>query len=358
MKPLRLTSRRSPAVRVLADDELPAALALCAQDPVASVLAASRIEASIADPLQRSTGQVWGFPGTGPLEAICWAGANLVPVVPDPAADILDAFAHQARVQGRQCSSIAGPAEAVLGLWRRLEHAWSVPRDVRPNQPSLQIIGDPLIEPDPGVRHATLDDLDDLVPACVAMFEEEVGYSPIAFSGRAYTQRVRSLVTDRRSFIARASRPVPGPAPRAGEGDGARAGTGSWSRAWSEAAPGGGRGAGQMLGQVSGQATGQGAGQDAGRGGRTTTGATGEIIFKAELGAVTSAVAQVQGVWVDPRHRGRGHSEPGMAAVVVAARREVAGIVSLYANAYNARALAAYRRVGFEQVGTFATVLF
>ena len=294
MKPLRLTSRRSPAVRVLGDDELPAALALCAQDPVASVLAASRIEASIADPLQRSTGQVWGFPGTGPLEAICWAGANLVPVVPDPAADILDAFAHQARVQGRQCSSIAGPAEAVLGLWRRLEHAWSVPRDVRPNQPSLQIVGDPLIEPDPGVRHATLDDLDDLVPACVAMFEEEVGYSPIAFSGRAYTQRVRSLVTDRRSFIARAR---------------------------SEAAPG-------------------------------------EIVFKAELGAVTSAVAQVQGVWVDPRHRGRGHSEPGMAAVVVAARREVAGIVSLYANAYNARALAAYRRVGFEQVGTFATVLF
>ena len=314
MKSLRLTSRRSPAVRILDDHELPAALAVCAQDPVASVLAASRIEASIADPLQRGTGQVWGFPGTGALEAVCWAGANLVPVVPDPAADVLDAFAHQARMQGRQCSSIAGPAEAVLGLWRRLEHAWSVPREVRPNQPSLQIAGDPLIEPDLGVRHATLDDLDDLVPACVAMFEEEVGYSPIAFSGRAYTQRVRSLVTDRRSFIARASQPVPGPAPRAGEGAGGR--------------------------------------------GRTAADATGEIVFKAELGAVTSAVAQVQGVWVDPRHRGRGHSEPGMAAVVMAARRDVAGIVSLYANAYNARALAAYHRVGFEQVGTFATVLF
>lgn len=317
MKPLRLASRRAPAVRVLGEEELPAALAVCAKDPVASVLAASRIEASIADPLQRSTGQVWGFPGTGALEAVCWAGANLVPVVPAPAPDILDAFAHQARVLGRQCSSIAGPAESVLGLWRRLEHAWSVPRDVRANQPSLQIVGDPLIEPDPGVRYATLEDLDDLVPACVAMFEEEVGYSPIAFSGRAYTQRVRSLVTDRRAFIARASRPVPGPA-------GAPA-----------------------------QATWGGS-----RDGRTASGASGEIVFKAELGAVTSAVAQVQGVWVDPRHRGRGHSEPGMAAVVMAARREVAGIVSLYANAYNARALAAYRRVGFEQVGTYATVLF
>jgi predicted GNAT family acetyltransferase len=33
-------------------------------------------------------------------------------------------------------------------------------------------------------------------------------------------------------------------------------------------------------------------------------------------------------------------------------------VVSLYVNAYNLPALAAYRRVGFRQVGTFATVLF
>lgn len=47
-----------------------------------------------------------------------------------------------------------------------------------------------------------------------------------------------------------------------------------------------------------------------------------------------------------------------MAAVVEITRREIAPIVSLYVNAYNERALATYRRVGFEQVGTFATVLF
>ena len=337
MRPLR-PAPGSPAVRVLDSHELPQALAVCAQDPVASVLAASRIEAIIAAPLQRGGGQVWGFPATGPLEAICWAGANLVPVVPNPDDEILDAFAHQARVQGRLCSSIAGPADSVLGLWRRLEHAWSVPRDVRPDQPSLQIVGDPLVEPDPGVRRAGLEDLDDLVPACVAMFEEEVGYSPIAYSGRAYTQRVRSLVTDRRAFIARASRPVPGPARSGADGPSPR----SWTRAWAQAVPG----ARQPAGRAGEQR------------GRTVADATGEIVFKAELGAVTSAVAQVQGVWVDPRHRGRGHSEPGMAAVVVQARADAAEIVSLYANSYNARALAAYRRVGFEQVGTFATVLF
>ena len=32
-------------------------------------------------------------------------------------------------------------------------------------------------------------------------------------------------------------------------------------------------------------------------------------------------------------------------------------VVSLYVNDFNTRALATYRRVGFERVGTFATVL-
>ena len=47
-----------------------------------------------------------------------------------------------------------------------------------------------------------------------------------------------------------------------------------------------------------------------------------------------------------------------MAAVVQIARADVAPLVSLYVNNYNARALAAYRAVGFRQVGTYATVLF
>jgi predicted GNAT family acetyltransferase len=47
-----------------------------------------------------------------------------------------------------------------------------------------------------------------------------------------------------------------------------------------------------------------------------------------------------------------------MAAVVAHTRHDVAPVVSLYANHYNERALAAYRAVGFRQVGTYATVLF
>jgi hypothetical protein len=84
----------------------------------------------------------------------------------------------------------------------------------------------------------------------------------------------------------------------------------------------------------------------------------GRVVFKAEVAAVTEQVCQVQGVWVDPRLRGRGHGTAGMAAVVALAACEIAPVVSLYVNAHNAPARAAYDAVGFTQVGAFMTVLF
>jgi predicted GNAT family acetyltransferase len=84
----------------------------------------------------------------------------------------------------------------------------------------------------------------------------------------------------------------------------------------------------------------------------------GQIVFKAEIGAVTAQACQIQGVWVPPELRGRGHAGRGMAAVVMFARRTLAPVVSLYVNDFNVPARAAYRRVGFTEVGTFMSVLF
>jgi predicted GNAT family acetyltransferase len=84
----------------------------------------------------------------------------------------------------------------------------------------------------------------------------------------------------------------------------------------------------------------------------------GRIIFKAEVGAATDRVCQVQGVWVDPALRGRGLSAAGMAAVVMACQRDIAQTVSLYVNDFNEPARRAYERVGFDEVGTLASVLF
>jgi predicted GNAT family acetyltransferase len=82
----------------------------------------------------------------------------------------------------------------------------------------------------------------------------------------------------------------------------------------------------------------------------------GEVVFKAEVGSQSPAVGQIQGVWVHPDSRGRGLGAAGtatLAAAVVSSGRAA----SLYVNSFNTIARAAYARIGFRQVGTFATVL-
>jgi hypothetical protein len=84
----------------------------------------------------------------------------------------------------------------------------------------------------------------------------------------------------------------------------------------------------------------------------------GQVVFKAEIGAVSRAACQVQGVWVAPGRRGTGIGAAGTAAVVEYARATVAPVVSLYVNDFNTPARAAYARVGFREVGEFSSVLF
>jgi GNAT superfamily N-acetyltransferase len=79
------------------------------------------------------------------------------------------------------------------------------------------------------------------------------------------------------------------------------------------------------------------------------------VLFKADLGSVSGSVCQVQGVWLEPELRGRGLSVGAMAAVVQLARK-VVPTVSLYVNDYNLPARATYARVGFSEVGEFATI--
>ncbi len=278
--------RLGGAARLLTGADLPALRPLLDRDPVAHCFVASRVEAAGVDPW-RLGAELWGY-GTPRLEAACFSGANLVPVGDAPAA--LAAFADRARRQGRRCSSIVGPAHAVGALWERLEPYWGPAREVRATQPLLAISTAPVVAGDPAVRRVTLEELDILMPACVAMFTEEVGTSPLANdNGAAYRARVRDLVLAGRAF-ARIE--------------------------------------------------------------------NGRVLFKAELGAVSDRVAQIQGVWVDPAQRGQGLGTAGTAAVVAEALRTVAPTVSLYVNDFNHAARRAYERVGLSNVGTFASVLF
>jgi uncharacterized protein len=83
-----------------------------------------------------------------------------------------------------------------------------------------------------------------------------------------------------------------------------------------------------------------------------------KVVFKAEIGAMSARVGQIQGVWVHPERRGQGLGAAGTAAVVERLVHSFGRTASLYVNGYNAPARAAYRRIGFHQVGMFATVLF
>jgi predicted GNAT family acetyltransferase len=83
----------------------------------------------------------------------------------------------------------------------------------------------------------------------------------------------------------------------------------------------------------------------------------GQIVFKADLGVMTPATVQVQGVWTRPDLRGRGLGTAAMAHVLDHALR-LAPTVSLYVNDFNGAARRMYRRLAMKQIATLATVLF
>ena len=274
------------AVRLLEDRDLDATLDLLGTDPVANVPIAARVEAFGLEP-RRLGAEVWGYFDDGGLRALCYAGVSIVPFGSSPPA--LRAFADRARRHGRRCSSMVGPADAVDPLWQLLRSAWGPARDVR-SQPLMATYTPALVSADPGVRRVLPAELDTVLPACIAMFTEEVGVSPTAVDGGAlYRARVGELIAARRAF-ARIE--------------------------------------------------------------------DGRVLFKAEIGALSRAACQVQGVWVDPSLRGTGLGTAGMAAVVNEILGSVSPVLSLYVNDYNEPARRAYERVGFTTVGRFTSVLF
>ncbi|MDF6045219.1 GNAT family N-acetyltransferase [Streptomyces sp. JH14] len=185
--------------RVLEPSDLGAALAILESEPVANAFVTSRVQIAGLDPW-RLGGEMWGWYADGRLRSLCYSGANLVPICATPEA--VRAFADRARRAGRRCSSIVGPAEPTAQLWRLLESGWGPAREVRANQP-LMVTESPSAEvtPDPLVRRIRKDEIELLMPACVAMFTEEVGISPLAGDGGLlYQARVAELVGAGRSF--------------------------------------------------------------------------------------------------------------------------------------------------------------
>ncbi|CAG7610727.1 GNAT family N-acetyltransferase [Rhodococcus opacus] len=252
-------------------------------DPVAACMVAARVEEGGIDP-RMIHGELWSR--GGPLESLCFSGANFVPL--RGSIDDMRAFADRACRTPRMCSSLVGRAELTLPLWEMLEMDWGPAREVRPDQPLLALASTPQCRPDPLVRQVRMHELEQYLPAAVAMFIEEVGIDPRANDGgRGYRRRVANLIAA--------------------------------GRAWARFDDG-------------------------------------QVVFKAEVGSVSSRVGQIQGVWVHPMYRGHGFGAAGTATVAEAVIAE-GRIASLYVNSFNTVARSAYARVGFSQVATFATIL-
>jgi predicted GNAT family acetyltransferase len=282
-----VTTATTGVLRVLSARDLTQAQEVLDRDPVAHCFVSSRVRISHLDSW-RMGGEMWGWSEDGVLTSLLYLGANLVPVATTPQSR--RAFADRCRRMGRRCSSLVGPADEVLDLWAMLADAWGPSREIRESQPLLVMDADPAVPGDPAVRQVRENEIDLLMPACVSMFTEEVGVSPlVGGAGEAYRARVAELVRHGRAY-ARID--------------------------------------------------------------------DGTVVFKAEVGAVSDGVCQVQGVWVAPQYRGLGLGAPGMASVVQHARRDHARVVSLYVNDFNVVARRVYERVGFRDAGTFATVLF
>jgi predicted GNAT family acetyltransferase len=239
---------------------------------------------------------------------VIWGGANLTALIPsaggvrnDAADDDVCAEVAAAMV-GRlnRPAAMVGPAVLMLDLWGRVEPWWGPSREVRPRQLSMALAGSP--------RHVTSDGeglaLEAVRVATSDDYDDLLPASVHMFIGEVGYDPMRhgrAAYEDRLRALIRARRVF------------------------------------VQYGEIEGHR---------------------RVVFKADVGAVGGAVAQVQGVWVHPSARGRGLSKAGMAAVVESVRSSVAPTVSLYVNDFNQPAVAGYKAVGFEQVGTFATVMF
>ncbi|MSO57485.1 MAG: GNAT family N-acetyltransferase [Thermoleophilia bacterium] len=158
----------------------------CAADPVERVF--------LEDVARRGLGRFAGVAGTdGALRGICHLGTNVV-----PSGEGCAAFAGLvARAAPRM---LIGEERAVTELWEAARRRLGPEREDRPGQPVFEIREAPA-PGFSGVRAATLDDLDLLVPACAKAHEGELGVDPLTRDPPGFRRRTRVLIEEGRSWL-------------------------------------------------------------------------------------------------------------------------------------------------------------
>lgn len=167
------------------DPGLEPILEFCAEDPVERVF--------LEDVARRGLGRFSAFAEGDRLTALCHVGANIV-----PSGEGCGRFANAA-ARGR-VRMIIGDERCVDELWRTASGRMGQPRDDRPGQP-VYAISDPPAPGETGLRQATEDDYELLLPACAAAHEEEIGVDPLVRDPEGFRWRTRSQIEAGRSWI-------------------------------------------------------------------------------------------------------------------------------------------------------------
>jgi RimJ/RimL family protein N-acetyltransferase len=160
-------------------------LEFCARAPVERVF--------LEDVARRGLGRFVGFAERDGLTALCHVGANVFPSGVD-----CGRFAGAA-ARGR-ARMIIGDERAVSELWDVASKRMPPARDDRPGQPVF-VIDEAPEAGSTGLRAATPEDFELLVPACAAAHTEEIGVDPLVLDAEGFRWRTRAQIEEGRSWV-------------------------------------------------------------------------------------------------------------------------------------------------------------
>lgn len=160
-------------------------LSFCAEAPVERVF--------LEDVARRGLGRFTAIAEDGRLRALCHAGSNLV-----PSGEGCEAFAGVA--SGSRAKMIIGEEGAVDALWQAAAGSMPAPREDRPGQPVYVLERAPGAG-ESGLRAATEDDFELLLPACAAAHEYEIGVDPLRRDPEGFRWRTRAQIVEGRSWL-------------------------------------------------------------------------------------------------------------------------------------------------------------
>jgi ribosomal protein S18 acetylase RimI-like enzyme len=160
-------------------------LRFCAEDPIERVF--------LEDMARRGHGRFVAAGTRAEIRALCHVGVNAV-----PSGTGCGAFGREvARAAPRM---LIGEENAVTELWSEVRSRLPRPRENRPGQPVFELRTPPPAG-ETGLRLATPDDLDLLLPACAAAHEQEIGVDPLRRDAEGFRWRTRAQIEEGRSWL-------------------------------------------------------------------------------------------------------------------------------------------------------------